>query len=129
MAGNCANGTMTITGVDTVTSKVLPSNLCGTLTGQHMYLSVANATTIKISIALSSVGSQNWRILVRQYENTQTSYLAPRGCLQYFRSVLVLYYPTSLSFCIYMFICLYTYVYTFHGKIQHGQLIPCNRLS
>jgi hypothetical protein len=84
-AGNCANGTLTITGVDTVTSKVLPTNLCGTLTGQHLYLSVANATSITLSIGLTSVASQQWRILVRQFESTQTSYLAPRGCLQYFR--------------------------------------------
>jgi len=85
-AGNCANGTLSISGVDTITSKVLPTNLCGTLTGQHMYLSVANATTITLSIALTSKGSQNWRILVRQYESTQTSVLAPRGCLQYYNS-------------------------------------------
>jgi len=85
-AGNCANGTLSISGVDTVTTKVLPTNLCGVLTGQHLYLSVANSTTVTLTIALTSKGSQNWRILVRQYESTQTAYLAPRGCLQYFRS-------------------------------------------
>ena len=66
-------------------SKVLPTNLCGTLTGQHVYLSVSNSTTITLSIALTSVGAQQWRILVRQFESSQTNYLAPRGCLQYFR--------------------------------------------
>jgi len=85
-AGNCANGTLSISGIDAVTTKVLPTNLCGTLTGQHVYLSVANSTNVTLTIALSSVGSQSWRILVRQYESTQTDYLAPRGCLQYFRS-------------------------------------------
>lgn len=85
MAGSCANGTLSISGVDTVTSKVLPTNLCGTLTGQHVYLSVSNSTTITLSIALTSVGAQQWRILVRQFESSQTNYLAPRGCLQYFR--------------------------------------------
>ncbi len=86
-AGNCANGTLSISGVDAITSKVLPTNLCGVLSGQHVYLSVANSTNVTLTIALSSIGSQNWRILVRQYESTQTNLLAPRGCLQYFRCV------------------------------------------
>jgi hypothetical protein len=86
-AGNCANGTLSITGVDSITTKVLPTNLCGVLTGQHVYLSVANSTNVTLTIALSSVGAQNWRILVRQYESSQTTVLAPRGCLQYFNAL------------------------------------------
>merc|ERR1712127_983344 len=34
--GTCTNESLTITGMDAVTSKVLPMNLCGDLTG-HMY--------------------------------------------------------------------------------------------
>lgn len=86
-AGNCANGTLSISGVDAVTAKVLPTNLCGVLSGQHVYLSVANSGNVTLTIALASLGSQNWRILVRQYESTQTNLLAPRGCLQYFTTL------------------------------------------
>lgn len=86
--GDCSNGTLTITGVDMETSSFLPTNLCGVLTDQHMYLSVADASVtddITIKIALTSVGTQKWRILVRHIESTQTTLLAPRGCLQYYR--------------------------------------------
>merc|ERR1711992_294226 len=31
------------------------------------------------------MGTQKWNILVRQFDSTQTEYLAPRGCLQYYR--------------------------------------------
>ena len=36
----CQNDTMMVTGMDAVSVKVVPSTLCGTLTGQHMILSV-----------------------------------------------------------------------------------------
>ena len=85
-AGICGNGTLTITGVDAATAKILPSNLCGTLTGQHLYLGVANTTTtVTLSITLLLPGAQVWRLLIRQFESGQTDYLAPRGCFQYFR--------------------------------------------
>ena len=35
---------------------------------------------------LTSTGSQKYNILIRQYDSSQTDYLAPRGCLQYFRN-------------------------------------------
>ena len=38
--GECQNDTMMVTGMDAVSVKVVPSTLCGTLTGQHMILSV-----------------------------------------------------------------------------------------
>jgi len=85
-SGSCANSTLSITGTDSVTSKVLPSNLCGVLTGQHLYLSVADVTSVTLKITLNSVGTQKWNILVRFFDSTQTDYLAPRGCLQYHRA-------------------------------------------
>lgn len=87
-AGDCTNDTLIITGADAVTNKILPTNLCGILTGQHMYLSVKDLgeNALSIKIKLGEAGSQKWAILVRQYVTSQTDYLAPRGCLQYFRS-------------------------------------------
>merc|ERR1712045_442825 len=37
------------------------------------------------TITLTSVAMQKWNILVRQFDSSQTEYLAPRGCLQYYR--------------------------------------------
>jgi hypothetical protein len=82
--GDCTNETLSITGADVVTTKILPTNLCGKLTGQHVYLSVKDVTEVKIEIVLTGAGTQSWNILVRQFEDSQTDLLAPRGCLQYF---------------------------------------------
>lgn len=87
-AGDCTNDTLTITGADAVTNKILPTNLCGVLTGGHLYVSVKDLDTnaLSLSIKLGEIGSQRWAILVRQYVTSQTDYLAPRGCLQYYRA-------------------------------------------
>jgi len=85
MMGSCDNDTLMITGADSVTNKNLPTNLCGVLTGQHMYLSVKTVSSVQITIKLASVGAQKWKILLRQFDSSQTDYLAPRGCLQYYR--------------------------------------------
>jgi len=76
-----------IVGADAVTNKILPSSLCGVLTGQHLYLSVKDLGTgfITIEITLSSQGSQEWEMLITQIESDATDDLAPRGCLQYFK--------------------------------------------
>lgn len=86
MMGDCTNDTLTITGADAVTNKNLPTNLCGVLTGQHIYLSVKTSSSVQLTIKLASIGTQKWRILLRQFDSTQTDYLAPRGCLQYYRA-------------------------------------------
>jgi len=85
--GACSNESMTITGADAVTNKILPDKLCGVLTGQHLYLSVKDLGTgfITIEITLSSQGSQEWEMLITQIEADATDDLAPRGCLQYFK--------------------------------------------
>lgn len=86
VAGLCTNGTgIKITGADAVSQNIIPTNnLCGHLTGSHMYLSVADATNVTVTIITGTAGKQKWRILVRFYE-TGSIYLAPRGCLQYYR--------------------------------------------
>jgi len=83
--GDCTNETLIITGADASTMKILPSPLCGMLTGQHIYLSVKDVEEVKLTIKLTGARTQSWNILVRQFEDSQTEYLAPRGCLQYFR--------------------------------------------
>jgi len=86
-SGDCTNDTITITGADAVTEKILPTNLCGVLTNQHFYVSVKDLGTanLTVTINLASPGDQTWNVLVRQFASSQTEYLAPRGCLQYFR--------------------------------------------
>jgi len=83
--GNCENDTLKITGADAVTMKNLPMNLCGMLTGQHIYLSVKDVSSVQLTIALGTIGTQNWKILFSAFDSSQTDYLAPRGCLQYYR--------------------------------------------
>jgi len=87
IVGACTNESMTITGADAVTNKILPDKLCGVLTGQHLYLSVKDLGTdfLTIEITLSSNGTQEWEMLITQIEGDATADLAPRGCLQYFK--------------------------------------------
>jgi hypothetical protein len=83
--GDCTNDTLVITGADPVSMKNLPTNLCGILTGQHLYVSVKEVDEIKITVTLATKGDQKWKIFYSHYDSTQLDYLAPRGCLQYFR--------------------------------------------
>jgi len=85
LMGDCTNDTLLITGADPVTHKHLPTNLCGIHHGQHLYLSVKQSTGVQITINLANVHTQKWKVLVRQYDSSQTDLLAPRGCLQYHR--------------------------------------------
>jgi len=85
MMGSCDNDTIMITGADAVTMKTMPMNLCGVLSGSHVYVSVKDVDSVKLTITLTSVAEQKWNILVRQFDSSQTEYLAPRGCLQYYR--------------------------------------------
>jgi len=61
-------------------------NLCGTLTGQHIYVDVntvggAMAATVNIDTA-GVTDARMWKILVRQIECNDVN-LPPAGCLQY----------------------------------------------
>jgi len=88
-SGSCANSTLTVTGADSVTTKILPTNLCGVLTDSHIYLSVKDLAlngNLTLTISLNAQGTQKWNILVSYFTSDQTGYLAPRGCLQYYRN-------------------------------------------
>merc|ERR1719394_1821501 len=71
MMGSCDNDTITISGADPVTMKNFPSNLCGVLTGSHVYISVKDVEEVTITITLSSLSTQKWNILVRQFDSAQ----------------------------------------------------------
>jgi len=66
-----------------------PPVLCGTLTGQHVYLdagppSITTVATIGTQVATGA--AQKWRIKVSQIECSSRN-RAPNGCLQYFTGI------------------------------------------
>ena len=85
MMGDCDNDTIIITGADAVTMKTMPMKLCGILSGQHIYVSVKEVDSVKLTIMLTSLDQQRWNIYIRQIDSDETEDLAPRGCLQYFK--------------------------------------------
>jgi len=64
-----------------------PPLVCGTLTGQHMYvetgLSDSASSRIQISIHGEITGLRKWKIKISQLD-CNTNYRAPQGCVQYF---------------------------------------------
>lgn len=79
--GNCADDTLTISNP----AGANPPLLCGTLTGQHMYVDASSACH-KVDALISSTDtstSRKWNIKVTQIECTNTL-LPPTGCLQYY---------------------------------------------
>jgi len=68
-----------------------PPTLCGTLTGQHVYVDAGtgtNGATLALTTVVASTadGTKNWRIKVSQIE-CSSEWRAPQGCLQYFTGV------------------------------------------
>jgi len=68
-----------------------PPTLCGTLTGQHVYVDAGtgtNGATLALTtvVANAADGTKNWRIKVSQIE-CSSEWRAPQGCLQYFTGV------------------------------------------
>lgn len=84
-AGTCTNTILDITGGSSSGGiSDDPPNLCGTLTGQHVYVDsgrASTATTLKFTLASSA--SNTWRIKVTQIECWNPS-RAPEDCLQYY---------------------------------------------
>jgi len=84
--GACSSDTITTTAAATGTTQTL--TLCGTLTGQHLYLDnngMANmANQLAISITTATF-SRSWKILVRILEVGDPDIEGrPSGCLQWF---------------------------------------------
>jgi len=81
--GDCTNDTLMFSGFDAVSMKTVPMTLCGTLTGQHMYVSVKDVTDLS-KIIFNIVGdAAKWKIKIDQISSSETALLAPRGCLTY----------------------------------------------
>jgi len=83
--GDCSDTILDITGglsANSIFSN--PPNLCGTLTGQHVYIDSGRASTAAtLKFTLASSLSNTWRIKVTQIE-CWSPVKAPQGCLQYF---------------------------------------------
>lgn len=83
--GQCSSTILDITGGSTsaaITNN--PPNLCGTLTGQHVYIdSGRTSTAATLKFTLNSASSNIWRIKVSQIECWNPT-RAPEDCLQYF---------------------------------------------
>jgi len=81
--GLCADDTITVTQTSRTTGGFV--SLCGTLSGQHIYVENdgANpAATLNVDTAGTSL-ARTWKILVRTIECDSPA-KAPGGCLQYF---------------------------------------------
>lgn len=82
--GTCDNSGLVIApGATTTVGNSIPT-LCGSVTGQHMYVdagSATNAATLTFTTIVG--GTQMWRIKVSQIECSSAT-RAPNGCLQYF---------------------------------------------
>lgn len=84
-AGDCTTDEITVTSPST--TQLGFAKLCGTLTGQHMYIpndGADPAAILNIKTGASALSSgRQWKVLVRMLEAGNPS-LAPEGCLQYF---------------------------------------------
>lgn len=84
--GICGTDTLTVVGGATPQNSVgmIPPLLCGTLTGQHLYLDSARASTAAtITVNVPVATTQTWRIKVAHIE-CNSRFAAPGGCLQWF---------------------------------------------
>lgn len=87
--GSCATTYTTITPGSTGQTKFnIPPALCGTLTGQHLYLDSGRSSSTIATIAFTIVisGNNYWRVKTSQIPCWSAS-RAPPGCLQYFTGV------------------------------------------
>jgi len=82
--GVCTESLVVTPGATTTSTGAIPT-LCGTLTGQHMYIDAGNANVLAATLTFATVtGSTTmWRVKVSQIECSSSS-RAPNGCLQYF---------------------------------------------
>lgn len=94
-AGNAAQGDCVGGATDSLTlapgagnANIVPV-LCGTLTGQHVYLEASRTVDLAATVTIANImggvinGMRSWRIKVSQIE-CSSRMKAPQGCLQYF---------------------------------------------
>lgn len=64
-----------------------PSVICGTNTGQHMYIETGTSTTATtVGFTIASTGGGSWKIKVSQIECTSNA-RAPPDCVQYLTGI------------------------------------------
>lgn len=79
--GDCRNDTLVWSNLDGISMATVPSPLCGTLSGQEMYVTVnSTATDPKLTFNIVS-NSAKWRIKITQIACSDTAKLADPGCL------------------------------------------------
>jgi len=79
--GKCSVESFTVT----TPGMTPPPEICGTNTGQHMFLDVNSANCIDVSININTLDtstSRKWSIHAKQYE-CGSAIAGPTGCLQY----------------------------------------------
>jgi len=94
-ASNCKADQFSVSGTSPSSN---PPTVCGTLTGQHMYVeadtdrcnkltfsfgAAANTVTLTNNVGLSTLATRTWDITATQIECTSLT-LPPPGCTQYF---------------------------------------------
>jgi len=87
--GTCATDQITVTTPNrNAAAGFVPGALCGTLTGQHVFVDVApgnNAMAAVLSITTgAAIGPRTWQIRIRCIDCNDVARLPPAGCLQYF---------------------------------------------
>jgi len=87
-SGQCNGDNLVIAaGATNLIGPSTPPTLCGTNTGQHVYVDAGTATaaaTLTFTIAAASTAT--WRVKASQIE-CSSEYKAPNGCLQYFMGI------------------------------------------
>jgi len=85
-AGVCADTITALTPAKTA-AQIGVGTLCGTLSGQHMYVDVAteaNAMAATLNINTNAaVAARSWKILVQRIECNDADLRAPSGCAQF----------------------------------------------
>jgi len=84
-AGSCAGDKLVIApGATNSLGPSMPPTLCGTNTGQHVYVDAGTATAAAtLTFTMAAASTASWRVKVSQIE-CSNMYKAPNGCLQYF---------------------------------------------
>jgi len=86
--GTCTDNIAATLSAENSVSTTNPA-LCGTVSGQHMYLDMGtkapNTATLTVSLAASSALAK-WNVLVRQVPCDPT-FMAPTDCTQYFTGI------------------------------------------
>jgi len=83
MMGDCTNDTVSFFNLDPPSTATVPASLCGMLSGQEMYVTVAAATVpAQVVFNIAQMGTSKYKIRVEQIE-CGSDMEAPPGCLTY----------------------------------------------